>query len=60
MNKDRAGSSADKIAGSIKEAIGKVTGDTGLQAAGYIQKSGVIVNDAAGDIKKAGPDTVRE
>ena len=34
MDKDRIAGSAKQIKGSIKEAIGKVTGDTKLQSEG--------------------------
>ncbi len=34
MDKDRVDGVGKKVAGSVKEAIGKVTGDTRLQAEG--------------------------
>jgi uncharacterized protein YjbJ (UPF0337 family) len=38
MDKDRIAGSAKKIKGSVKEAIGKVTGDSKTQAEGAAEK----------------------
>ena len=39
MDKDSAKGFGAKVAGSVKEAIGKVTGDTELEAEGNAQKA---------------------
>ena len=55
MDKDRVVGSARKAKGSIKEAIGKVTGDSKTQAEGAAEKSAGRAQNAAGSVK----DTVR-
>ncbi len=60
MDKDRVDGVADKIAGSMKEAIGKVTGDIKLQAEGTAQKSGGIVQDKVGKANDADREVVKE
>jgi uncharacterized protein YjbJ (UPF0337 family) len=39
MDKDRIAGSAKQVKGSVKEAIGKVTGDTKTQAEGAAEKA---------------------
>jgi uncharacterized protein YjbJ (UPF0337 family) len=56
MDKDRVAGSAKKIKGSVKEAIGKVTGDSKTQAEGAAEKTAGQAQNAAGGIK----DTVRD
>ncbi len=56
MDKDRVEGIGKKVAGSVKEAIGKVTGDTKLQAEGTIEKSAGAAQNAVGGVK----DTVRD
>ena len=47
MNDDRVEGLGKKVAGSIKEAIGKITGDTATQADGGAEKAvGTAQNDA--------------
>ena len=60
MDKDRVDGIADKVAGSMKEAIGKVTGDTKLQAEGTAQKTNGIIQNAAGKTKDAVRDAGKE
>ena len=55
MDKDRVAGSARKAKGSIKEAIGKVTGDSKTQAEGAAEKTAGRAHNAAGGIK----DTLR-
>ena len=55
MDKDRVAGSARKAKGSIKEAIGKVTGDSKTQAEGAAEKTAGRAQNAAGGVK----DTVR-
>ncbi|WP_046864986.1 CsbD family protein [Microvirga massiliensis] len=56
MDKDRISGSAKEAKGSVKEAIGKVTGDTKTQAEGAAEKTTGKAQNAAGGIK----DTVRD
>ena len=55
MDKDRVAGSAKKAKGSVKEAIGKVTGDRKTRAEGAAEKTAGQVQNAAGGIK----DTMR-
>lgn len=56
MDKDRVEGGGKKIAGSVKEAIGKVTGDTKLQAEGKADKAAGKVQNTVGGVK----DTARD
>jgi len=56
MDKDRVAGSAKKTKGSVKEAIGKVTGDRKTRAKGTAEKTGGQAQNAVGGVK----DTVRE
>lgn len=51
MDKDRVDGIGKKLSGSVKEAIGKVTGDTKLEAEGTAQKSAGEAQNAAGAVK---------
>jgi uncharacterized protein YjbJ (UPF0337 family) len=53
MDKDRINGAADQAKGSIKEAAGKVTGDTKLQAEGTLDKAKGKVESAIGGVKDA-------
>ena len=55
MDKDRVTGSAKKAKGSVKEAIGKVTGDSKTQAEGAAEKTVGQAQNAVGGIK----DTMR-
>ena len=48
MDKNRVSGAADKAKGSIKQAAGKATGDTKLQAEGKADKAGGAVKTAVG------------
>ena len=56
MDKDRVAGSAKKTKGSVKEAIGKVTGDRKTRAKGTVEKTEGQAQNAVGGVK----DTVRE
>jgi uncharacterized protein YjbJ (UPF0337 family) len=56
MDKDRIAGSAKKTKGSVKEAIGKITGDSKTQAEGTAEKTAGQAQNAVGGIK----DTVRD
>lgn len=48
MDKDRIVGAAKQAKGSIKEAVGKLTGDTKTQAEGAAEKAEGKVQNAAG------------
>jgi uncharacterized protein YjbJ (UPF0337 family) len=56
MDKVRVAGSATKAKGSVKEAIGKVTGDGKTQAEGAAEKTAGQAQNAVGGIK----DTMRD
>jgi uncharacterized protein YjbJ (UPF0337 family) len=53
MDKDRIAGAAKEIKGSIKEAIGKATGDAKLTADGKANKVEGKVQNAIGGLKDA-------
>ncbi|HSC19142.1 MAG TPA: CsbD family protein [Rhizomicrobium sp.] len=56
MDKDRIEGSANQARGSVKEGIGKATGDSKLQSEGAADKAAGKVQNAVGGIK----DSVRD
>jgi uncharacterized protein YjbJ (UPF0337 family) len=58
MDKDRVKGAAHEVKGAVKEAAGKVTGDTKTQAEGKAEKVGGKVQNAAGGAKDAVRDAV--
>jgi len=56
MDKDRIKGVADQAKGSVKDAAGKVTGDTKLQGEGKMDKAKGKLESAIGGAK----DTLRE
>jgi uncharacterized protein YjbJ (UPF0337 family) len=53
MDKDRIAGAARQVKGSIKEAIGKVTGDAKLQAEGAADKVAGKAQNTVGGAKDA-------
>ena len=53
MDKEHVKGAADKAKGAIKDAAGKLTGDTKLQTEGKIDKAKGAAHDAVGDVKDA-------
>lgn len=53
MDKQRIEGAADKAKGSMKDAAGKMTGDTKLQAEGKMDKAKGAVKNAVGGAKDA-------
>lgn len=53
MDKDRIAGAAKQVKGSIKEAIGKVTGDAKLQAEGAADKVAGKAQNTIGGAKDA-------
>lgn len=56
MDKDRIEGAAKQMGGSIKEGVGKLTGDAKLEAEGKAQKADGKVQNAVGGVK----DTIRD
>jgi uncharacterized protein YjbJ (UPF0337 family) len=56
MDKDRVEGAAHQAKGSVKEAVGKVTGDKKTQAEGAGEKAAGKVQNAAGGAKDAAKD----
>jgi len=51
MDRDRIKGMSDQAKGSIKDAAGKVTGDTKLQAEGKMDKAKGKIENAVGGVK---------
>ena len=60
VDKDRIAGSAKVIKGSVKEAIGKVTGDAKLETEGKADKVEGNVQNAIGGVKDAVRDALKE
>jgi uncharacterized protein YjbJ (UPF0337 family) len=60
MDKDRIVGSAKEIKGSVKETIGKATGDVKLQSDGKADKVKGKVQNALGDAKDAVRDALKK
>jgi uncharacterized protein YjbJ (UPF0337 family) len=56
MDKDRITGAGDKMKGKVKEAAGKATGDSKLQAEGKADQAGGAVKNFVGGVK----DTIRD
>jgi uncharacterized protein YjbJ (UPF0337 family) len=56
MDKDRIEGAAKQVKGTIKEAIGKVTGDTKIEAEGVAEKAAGKVQSGVGHAKDAARD----
>jgi uncharacterized protein YjbJ (UPF0337 family) len=58
MDKDRIKGSAKQFFGGVKQATGKLVGDTKLEAEGQAQKAAGAVQNAVGGMKGAVRDAV--
>lgn len=58
MDNDRIEGAGKKAMGAIKDAAGKLTGDTKLQAEGKADKAAGTVQNAAGGAKDAARDAI--
>lgn len=56
MDKDRVEGAVHQAKGSVKEAVGKVTGDKKTQAEGVAEKAAGKVQNTAGGAKDAARD----
>jgi uncharacterized protein YjbJ (UPF0337 family) len=60
MDKDRIDGAAKQVKGSIKEAVGKVTGDSKTQAEGVAEKAAGKMQNSVGGAKDAARDAVKK
>jgi uncharacterized protein YjbJ (UPF0337 family) len=60
MDKDRVAGSAKQVKGAVKEAVGKVVGDSKLQAEGKADKAEGKVQNVVGGLKDAVRDAVKK
>ncbi len=60
MDSDRTAGIGKKISGSIKEAVGKVTGDTKTEAEGKAEKTVGTAQNAVGGAKDSVRDTLKD
>lgn len=59
MDKDRIKGSADQAKGAVKDVMGRIVGDTKLQAEGKADKAKGKVENAIGGAKDAVRDAVK-
>lgn len=60
MDKDRVEGAAKQVKGSVKEAVGKVTGDTKTQIEGAAEKAAGKGQSAIGGAKDSVRDAVKK
>lgn len=60
MDEDRLKGVGKQLSGSIKEAVGKVTGDTKVQAEGATEKAAGKVQNTVGGAKASVRDAVKD
>jgi uncharacterized protein YjbJ (UPF0337 family) len=60
MDKDRVEGAAHQAKGAVKEAVGKVTGDTKTEAEGAAEKAAGKVQNAVGGVKDAARETLEK
>jgi uncharacterized protein YjbJ (UPF0337 family) len=53
MDREHVKGTMDKIKGSVKDTVGKATGDTKLQGEGKADKAEGAVRKGVGDVKDA-------
>jgi uncharacterized protein YjbJ (UPF0337 family) len=58
MGKDHVEGAVDNTKGAVKDAVGGLTGNTGLQAEGKIDKAKGTAKQAKGDVKDAARDAI--
>jgi uncharacterized protein YjbJ (UPF0337 family) len=56
MDKEHIKGAADKVKGAVKDTVGKVTGDTKMQAEGKLDKAKSSARNVVGDVKDAARD----
>jgi len=56
MDKEHIKGAADTVKGAVKDTVGKVTGDTKMQAEGKLDKAKSSARNVVGDVKDAARD----
>ena len=56
MDKEHIKGAADKVKGAVKDTVGKVTGNTKMQAEGKLDKAKGSARNVVGDVKDAARD----
>lgn len=59
MDKDRIGGAAKQVKGSVKEAVGKLTGDKATQAEGATEKAAGKTQSTVGNVKDTARDALK-
>lgn len=60
MDKDRVSGAVDQTKGAVKDAVGKMTGDTKLQAEGKADKAAGKVESTVGGAKDTARDALNK
>ena len=60
MAKDKIEGSVAQARGTIKQAVGKLTGDAKLQAEGVTEKASGKLQNALGSVRDAARDALKE
>jgi uncharacterized protein YjbJ (UPF0337 family) len=60
MDKDRIKGTANQVKGSIREAVGKVTGDSKTELEGKTEKAGGKIQSAVGGAKDGARDAFKK
>lgn len=60
MDKDRVSGAVDQAKGAVKDTVGKMTGDTKLQADGKADKAAGKVESAIGGAKDTARDALKK
>ncbi len=60
MDKEHIKGAADKAKGAVKDAVGGLTGNTGMQVEGKVDKAKGTAHQVAGDVKDAAKDADRQ
>lgn len=59
MHKDTVKGAAKEVAGSVKQAVGKATGNERLEAEGAAEKLGGKIQKGVGEVKDAARDALK-
>jgi len=59
MDREHIKGAADKVKGTVKDTIGKATGDEKMEAEGKLDKAKGAAHNIAGDVKDAVRDAKR-
>jgi uncharacterized protein YjbJ (UPF0337 family) len=60
MDKEHIKGAADKAKGAVKDAVGGLTGNTGMQVDGKLDKAKGTAHQVAGDVKDAAKDADKQ